>query len=164
MAKKIYEVKKDENGYSVRNIEDNTVVAEGIRTKKEALKQKSEFTKAYREAAAQEAEAEPEPTAEVEVIEVDRGEKVKGITKANYKANMARAGELKHMLLEHFQSTQGFPSHRFIQQTWGFNISLKAIIRHKRKVLESLGLDPMSKVPTTTQLPRPKKQEVEAAA
>jgi len=91
---------------------------------------------------------------EIVQVQVENGEKIGGITKANYKANLARANELKGRLIVHLSETGGFPSHRFIQKTWGYNISLKAIIRHKSKIAKAQGLE---KIATTDSLPRPKK-------
>jgi len=96
-----------------------------------------------------------QPQEEIAQVTVNNDEKITGITKANYKANLARANELKSKLVAHLAETGGFPSHRFIQKTWGYNISLKAIIRHKNRITQAQGLT--DKVKTTDSLPRPKK-------
>ena len=108
-------------------------------------------------------EAQPEaatPVEEVAQVTVANDERITGITKANYKANLARANELKAKLISHLAETGGFPSHRFVQKTWGYNISLKAIIRHKDRILQAQNLD-KSTIKTTDSLPRPKKVKVE---
>ena len=97
-----------------------------------------------------------QPMASLMVIEP--GLKIGGITKENYKANLARANELKERLVNHLEETGGFPSHRYIQKIWGYNISLKAIIRHKTRILQAQNIDP-EYVKTTDQLPRSKKTQ-----
>ena len=155
MAKKNkYEVRPVGEKHQVFNIEDDSPVGEEQDSKKQAETLRKEYDADARQAVA---EAKAEEASEDNDVEVANDEKVTGITKSNYKANLARADELKQQLTDHFQDTGGFPSHRYIQQTMGFNISTKAIIRHKRNILKALGKDPMVQVPTTSELPRAKK-------
>lgn len=92
-----------------------------------------------------------------------KGEKVGAITKENYKDVVARATEVRERLKEHYQEKGGFPSLRYVIENWGFQMSLKAMWRHRNAVMKELGIESVGK--PTDQLPRPKKKpaEVETA-
>jgi len=117
-------------------------------------------TKAARPArpATKHASAKQKSKGPVEEVGVANNEKVKGICKANYQGNLRRAKELKAKLTECLDRTGGFPSHRYIINSWGFNMSLKAIIRHKKNLLRDIGREG-EKVPTTIELSRKKNKE-----
>jgi len=130
-----YTVAKVEGGWGVINAATGkTVAVEASRDKARAKKKVIETAPVVAEAA---------PAA---AVAVDAGEKINKVTEANYAANMARAQALKAKLRAHVDSTGGFPSHKTIQVDWGFNISLKALCRHKKILATELGL----KKPTTT--------------
>ena len=168
MAK--YKVDKIDGKWSV--LDGDKVLKTGIATRKLAREEKKKLEglaivigKPAPRAATQPAKpATPaaskkrEKQGPVEEVGVANNEKVAGICKANYQANLRRAKELKEKLTECLERTGGFPSHRYIISTWGINISLKAIIRHKKNLLRDLGREG-EKVPTTVELPRKKNQE-----
>jgi len=91
---------------------------------------------------------------------MDNMQKVAGISKDNYKAVCDRANQVKAIVRDTFEETGGKPSLGFLQKQ--FNMSKKALQRHVRNTLESLGQDPAS-VPTTSQLPRKKAAQPEQA-
>jgi len=135
-----YTVAKVEGGWGVVNpTTGKTIAIESTRDKARAKKKELELAPIGNVAAV----AEAAPTA---AVAVEAGEKINKVTEANYAANMARAQALKAKLRAHVDSTGGFPSHKTIQMDWGFNISLKALCRHKKILATELGL----KKPTTT--------------
>jgi len=89
------------------------------------------------------------------IVAVKKDDKVEGITKDNYEKVVDRAEHLRERLTKHYNEHKGFPSLRYIIESWGFNISLKALCRHRKKVMEVLGVKTLGK--PTNVLPRPKK-------
>lgn len=86
---------------------------------------------------------------------MDRSEKVQGITKENYQDVVNRAQEFRQRLKSHYEEHNGFPSLRFAIEKWGFQMSLKAAFRHRKAIMEELGLTEVGR--PTHSLPRPKK-------
>jgi len=86
--------------------------------------------------------------------------KIAGISKDNYRQVRNRAELVKATVRQIHEATNGKPSLGYLQAH--FEMSKKALQRHVRLTLESLGLDPAA-VPTTVQLERPKKAQAEQA-
>ena len=94
----------------------------------------------------------------VEQVEISDNESVKVVTASNYHSNMARAARIQKVYVDSYEEDKTFPSHRVMRQT--FDVSYKALIRHRRTVkVKFLGLPADTEIPTGKCLPRTKKAE-----
>ena len=56
----------------------------------------------------------------------------------------------------YYEKTGMFPSHNFVIEKWGYAICAKAVLRHKRQVLKTLGLDQMPETDPASKIKRKK--------
>jgi len=83
---------------------------------------------------------------------MDNGTRVNAITAENYQDVVNRATEVRERMKKHYEETGGFPSLRYVIETWGFQMSLKAMWRHRNTVMKELGISSPGR--PTDQLPR----------
>jgi len=91
-----------------------------------------------------------------------KNEKVDSITKENYQTVVERAVALRQQFREHYEEYSGFPSLSHVINVWGFNMSLKALCRHRTQVMKELGVIEIGK-PTHTFRQKRREREVEPA-
>ena len=90
-----------------------------------------------------------------------RGTKVKKITKRNYSDVCARAKELEKRIKASIAKKE-FPSLHFMRVNWGYKLSDAALMRHRRRVLDDLGIKKTPKA--TLKVPRKKRKAAKATA
>ena len=84
---------------------------------------------------------------------MNAGTKVKRVTKRNYGKVCERAKELEAKIRASAKKKQ-FPSLHFMRDKWGFRLSDAALLRHRRNVLDELGI---KKTPSPTLMVQRKK-------
>ncbi len=67
-----------------------------------------------------------------------RTDKVTAITKENYREVVGRADAVKEKMKAYYREHGNFPSLNYMYEKWGFNMSLKALWRHRESVKISL--------------------------